>query len=162
MGTLLATDLATVRAAIKTRLEVVTGFTVYDYLRNINDEATLKAIALDAGDPARIHFWQFGLAQEMPFEGHRYAAGETRVRAKWELHGYYAVNDADATEKTFDTEAAAVFDAFEANKKLTTGGVDLTVETGPAQRQQGGHVMFGTVLCHYARMSLLTVLSLEC
>ena len=29
------------------------------------------------------------------------------------------------------------------------------------QRQQGGHVMFGSVLCHYARMSLLTVLSLE-
>ena len=160
MGTLLATDLAAVRTAILTRLQVVTGFTVYDYLRNVNDEATLKVIALDTGD--RIHFWQFGLAQESPFEGHRYAAGETRVRAKWELHGYYAVNDADATEKTFDTEAAAVFDAFEANKKLTIGGVDLTVETGPAQRQQGGHVMFGTVLCHYARMSLLTVLSLEC
>lgn len=157
---LLATELATVRAAILARLQAVTGFTVYDYLRNINDEATLKAIALDTG--ARIHFWQFGLAQDNPFEGKRYAAGETRVRARWELHGYYAVNDAAATEKTFDTEAAAVFDAFEANKKLRTAGVDLTVETGPAQRQQGGHVMFGTVLCHYARMSLLTVLSLEC
>lgn len=160
MTDLLATELATVRAAILVRLQAVTGFTVYDYLRNINDEATLKAIALDSGD--RIHFWQFGLAQTNPFDGHRYAAGETRVRAQWELHGYYAVNDAAATEKTFDTEAAAVFDAFEANKKLTTAGVDLTVETGPAQRQQGGHVMFGTVLCHYARMSLLTVLSLEC
>lgn len=160
MTDLLATELAIVRAAIKTRLQAVTGFTVYDYLRNIADEETLKAIALDTGE--RIHFWQFGLAQDAPFEGKRYAAGETRVRAKWELHGYYAVNDALATEKTFDTEAAAVFDAFEANKKLTTGGVDLTIETGPAQRQQGGHVMFGTVLCHYARMSLLTVLSLEC
>ena len=162
MADLLATELAAVRAAILARLQAVTGIpSVYDYLRNLSDEATLKAIALDVG--GRIHFWQFGLAQDSPLEAKRYAAGETRVRARWELHGYYAVNDAAATEKTFDTEAAAVFDAFEASpKKLQVAGADVTIESGPAQRQQGGHVMFGTVLCHYARMSLTTVLSLEC
>jgi hypothetical protein len=156
----LQAQLATVRARILARIQaaVPAGTQVYDYLRRIEDEATLKAIANDTG--SRLHFWQFGIDGDSPWEGKRLQAGDTRARVRWTLHGYYAVADASGSEKTFDAECAALFDAFEADPKLSTAGVPNTIDAGPAQRTTGGHVMLGGVLCHYARLSLVTVLNL--
>ncbi len=154
-------SVATVRALMLARIiaTVPAGTPVYDYTRHVTDEATINSLLKDTG--GALHFWFFSLSAETPCEVLRLITGDSRLRLRWSLHGYMALDDSAATEKTFDAEAARVADAFEADKKLLTAGAPNTIDSGPAQREAGGHVMIVSRLCHYARMSFLTISSLE-
>lgn len=164
MTELLSVKVPIVRTQILARIVGVSSARpVYDWIRNLSHQESVDALLKDTA--GRLYFWQFGLAADNPIESKRHPAGENRVQVQWDIHGYMAVQDlaTPPSEKVFDLEVLNVIDAFEANKKLESApDVPTTIESGPAQRVQGGAVMLNSVLCHYARLSLLTVLSLEC
>jgi hypothetical protein len=155
----LKTQVAAVRTAIKALIAgvVATGTPVYDWTRNLSHEQSINAIQKDTGD--RLHFWQFSLAPESPILIERGPGDCNRIRVTWEIHAYIALQDlaTPPTEKVLDDEVADVMDAIEADRKSTTS----LVKGGPAQRVQAGAVMLNTVLCNYARLSIMTLIHTE-
>ena len=155
----LKTQVAAVRASIKALVvaSVPTGTPVYDWLRNLSHEQSIAEIQRDAGP--RLHFWQFALAPDSPVMIERGPGDCNRVRVTWELHAYYALQDlvVPPTEKLLDDEVSDVMDAIEADRKSTTS----LVKGGPAQRVQAGAVMLNTVLCNYARLTIMTLIHTE-
>jgi hypothetical protein len=155
----LKTQVAAVRTAIKALITsgVPAGTPVYDWTRNLSHEASIAAVMKDTGD--RLHFWQFSLAPESPILVERGPGDCNRVRVTWEMHAYIALQDlaSPPTEKFLDDEVCDVMDAIEADRKSTTS----LVKGGPAQRVQAGAVMLSTVLCNYARLSIMTLIHTE-
>lgn len=150
--------LATVRAAVKARVvaAVPTGTPVHDYFRHLEDEATRAAVAVDAS--GRLHVWMVTLASEAPVTLPVLGAGHTQAQLAFELHGYLALADASATEKTMDAEVADIIDAFRADKYL--GGA--AINAWPVERAAGGWIQFTSALCHYARLTVPVRVSYEC
>ncbi len=66
------------------------------------------------------------------------------------IRGYMGVNDAAATEKTFNALIEAIGAAFRYNKKLN----DTAMDHDYIQAETIGFRMFGGALCHYAELSL--------
>lgn len=160
-------SLVTVRAAIATVLGAVTGISgqakVHDYFRMPKDptEKDIETIAI--GPSGRPHVWMVTLAEADPFitvnqtgQPGRRISGEDALYT-FNLHGFYAHNDADASEKAWDVQLEAVLAAFRANKKLGLGFP--FIEARPPQWVEGGYRFFpkeGGWLCHYARLVLVT------
>ncbi len=84
--------------------------------------------------------------------------GHSQGLLAFELHGYRAVDDANASAKAFDAECAGIIEAFMADKKL--GG--HAINAWPVQRPQGGWIQFSNVLCHYARLTIPARVTVEC
>lgn len=85
------------------------------------------------------------------------AGGRYVVRHTWRIQGYMALNDANASEKTFDTLIEAVRAALRADINL--GGLVSSTETpdqAGAALEDSSPVLFAGVLCHSARLSLTT------
>lgn len=154
----MASALQTKQNAVKAQIlalltaTLAAGIPVYDWIRNVNHEATIAAILKDTG--GKMHFWQFGLAVDTPQALTWFPSCDTRVHAMFDLMGYYAVEDlaSPASEKTFEGEVADVICAFNGDTGRTLAG--NVISAGPIQRPQGGHVMIASVLCHYARLRL--------
>lgn len=143
------TILADVRAALAALLAGVTGIgQVHDYFRLVTDEVTAKARFVTGG---RLHAWMVTLADDEAYE-EALATGARcrRIRARFAVHGYYAVDDADASEKAFETVLQAVIDAL--REDHTLGGVVIVAM--PPRVREFTHRTFATVLCHYTRIEL--------
>jgi len=66
------------------------------------------------------------------------------------IKGYLAVNDALASEKTFNGLIEAICNAFKGNHTL--GGT--CCDSGPVSAETIDTRSFGSVLCHYAELKL--------
>lgn len=143
------TILADVRAALATLLSGVSGMgQVHRYLRLIVDEVTAKTLLVSGG---RLNGWMVTLAEDDAYE-ETLATGARcrRIEATFALLGYWAVNDADASEESFTDLVQAVIDALRADHTL--GG--LVIVAMPPQVRRFTHVTFGKVLCHHARIEV--------
>lgn len=160
-------SVATARARVYAVLAAVAGITggiarVHDYFRLIQDEDTLKALAI--GTSGRVHVWMVSLTDQDPFvslnaQGSPGRAGINfdQVRYTFHLFGWYGLQDASATEKTWADQVEAVITAF--RNAVLTGSPKLgdanVIEAGPAQWVEGGYRMMpGNVLCHFARLTV--------
>lgn len=149
-------SLTTLRAAIKATLEGVTGIgPVYDYERYAKTNSELVTLYTAAG---RLHGWHF--YREATVE-EDLDNSEVRRVVRWKIRGFMALDDADQTGLVFDDLVEAIADAFRADPTL--GGAclankDLDQEFGPSgiQVESIVPVMFASVLCHRAELSLLT------
>jgi hypothetical protein len=151
----LATVESTIRTRIKDILEAVSGVgRVYDYFRHVTNEATQAALLKDAGTGA-LHFWFITLSQENTLDQRRDGT-LARDTLTYELHGFMAVNDAQESEKAFAARVLDVVTAFNVAQKLALSGVALAgvIDSGPIQWPMSPHVMFNSVLCHFAKLSL--------
>jgi hypothetical protein len=150
--------LAACRAAIKADLQAVlpSGTPVYDYFRDINNEAVRNSIAKDSG--GKLHVWMMTLADQDPTVVDFVKVGHSQGHFNFLLYGYLATKDAAATEITFDAECCDVIDKFITDKYL--GGNALNA--WPVSRVQGGWVQFANVLCHRAVMSMPVLTQVEC
>lgn len=150
--------LAAVRARIVADVQgaVPAGTPVYDYYRDMREEATRAAVFADGG--GRLHTWMLNLASEAPTVVDVLGAGHSQGRFNFELHGFFALADANATEKTWDSECCDVIEAFRVDKYL--GG--NAINCWPVSRAQGGWVQFASVLCHYARLTVPVQITVEC
>jgi hypothetical protein len=153
-----SSGLAVVRTAIKTTLDSVTGIgATHDYFRGAVDmtEGERDAIMVSAG---RFHCWFIGMADERPYLTKRFPALHEHGFYTFSLHGYYAVDEANASEKTFALLCEAVIAKFRQAKPglAASSFTNVVDEQGPLQWIVSGHRTFCGVLCHYARLDLET------
>lgn len=66
------------------------------------------------------------------------------------VKGYMAVNDAQATEKTFNGIIEAICDEFKGNHTLD----GTCLDAGPVSAEVIDTRSFGSVLCHYAELKI--------
>jgi hypothetical protein len=143
---------ATIRAHLKTVMESVDDIgQVHDYERWLDDWGgllTLMQTQVDGIDQLRGWFitlesWE---QRQIAFMGG--GADETRlVQYNYRLRGFMAVDDSEATEKTFAALAFSLADALEADTTLQ--GDVLERETPVVEGGLMDYRMFAGVLCHY-------------
>jgi hypothetical protein len=160
-------SVSTARARVFAVLAGVAGISggaamVHDYFRLIQDEETLKSLAI--GTSGRVHVWMLSLSDQDPFvslnaQGQPGRAGLNfdQVRYAFQIFGWYGVQDAAASEKAWASQVEAVITAF--RNAVLTGtaklGEENVIEAGPSQWVEGGYRMLpGNVLCHFARLTI--------
>lgn len=133
--------------AIQTILGGVTGVeNVHDTVRNWQTEKQFRDGATTAG--GGIQFWfltrESTAAEDL---GPRLTARRHTIA----LHGYTAVNDAAASEKTFQALVESVVAALGADRKLN----QTARHSGPAQVRAVDFRIVSNVLCHHAEIALV-------
>jgi hypothetical protein len=163
-------SLASVRSRIHTTLSdaVVLGAAlstqaqVHRYFRSVKSEQEI-ASKLKHATTSKLHAWMVSL-DERAFTTTRSSRQQGRDPMRefglynFALYGYYAVDDAVASEETWSDIVEDVIDAFRADKKLN----NTVVDSGPPQWVRGGGgegcVLMpsgnGSVLCHFAKLAL--------
>jgi hypothetical protein len=137
---------ATIRAQIKTVVESVAGIgAVHDYQRYSRSWAALKAMYTASGTVNSFTIYRIGCQTErdtMPTLLRHHA---------FRLDGIRELDDAAATEKTFQTLLDALFTAFKNNQTLS--GTCQNVD--PLQIDQIGVEDLEQTLYHVASCSLV-------
>ena len=144
---------STIRAAIK---DVLTGVenigVVHDYERHAATwEKFLELFRVTIAGQAQIRGWEITRRQRTAVQqtlGIGFA--ESDRRHGYKIHGYMGLQDAQATEKTFQALIEAVCAAFAASGRL--GGTHNQhdfVQVNIIEPR-----MFGGVLCHFCEMTL--------
>jgi hypothetical protein len=140
---------------------VLSGARVYDYFRYSNDEGTMRSFFV--GSSGRLNAWMVSLSPDDPYitlnaqggPGHSGINFE-QARFTFHLHGYYAHDDAGASEKAWADQVEAVIAAFRA--AVLTGSPKLgdanVIDAGPAQWVEGPLSQFCGVLCHRGRLTM--------
>ena len=149
--------LADIRAAIVAIAEAVDDVgVVHDYERYLKEASKLSSLYVSDGRVSGGFIALRGTETTSP-GNNRYA-----VTHRWELRFFRSIDDADATEKSFDDMTEALRLAFQDDENLG-GLISSTViggdqDTGPAglQLREKSAVLFCGVLCHQARGELFT------
>lgn len=147
------------RAAIVAALASVPNIgVVHDRERYAKDNAKFAQHYLftPAGGQQHLRGWWVRRA-ETEERSDTYGSGTTTNVHTWQVRGYLAFNDADATELVFDE----LIEAFRAvvRDDPTLGGVcdqPPEEETDGVQVLDAGPVMFAGALCHSALLQLKT------
>lgn len=145
-----------IRAAIKTKIESVTDIgVVHDYERYTKEAAKFRELYFHAASN-RILGWHVRRVstRELLTDHDRWS-----VFHGWRIRGFMGLEDAEATEKSFDDKIEALRDAFREDDDL--GGLVLTCvnpDSGEAGLQLIEHnpVLLAGVLCHKAELALTT------
>lgn len=78
----------------------------------------------------------------------------------WKIRGFMSLDDADATQETFDTLIEAIRDVFRADPSLGDLVFSTVIEEknhqAGVQVEEVAPVLFAGVLCHSARLALTT------
>lgn len=148
---------ATHRAAIVAQLQAVPGIgRVHSYQRYAREEAAFQALYLYEPVPGtrRLRGWQLSrvaVAERLA------GLGRTLNEHTWELRGYLALHDAEASELAFDQLVEDIRAALRADPGL--GGLNVAEPLGEDdgwQMRDAGPVLFCGVLCHSALLTLQT------
>lgn len=147
-----------IRTALKTLVSGVAGIgNVYDFMRHPVTEAEVKSLFVTTGATPRLHYWCVTLAPEEKFVEDDIVGG-SHAWVTFVIRGYYALADADASEKTFIDLAEDVLDALRTNKTLSGTAIRM------GSRRWGGptHVEVVGTLCHYAEIVVPIFTAVEC
>lgn len=145
---------ATIRAALKTRLEAVTNIgRVHDYERWAPDWSDyLDLFKTTIGRTDQIRGWTIACASI----GNRQEAYQFhRKDYEFVIRGYLGLDDSAATEKTAIALAEDVIEELEKYVRL-----NATLEVGTYADDGWPHLvifqprMYGSVLCHYIEIRL--------
>jgi len=140
-------SLASWRSNVQTLVASVTalaGVPVYDFVRHVTDENEIKTLLVASG---RMHFWCVTGGQSDTIKVKR-LIGCDQADYTFDVHGYYALKDADASEKAFLDIAEAVFEKLRATKHQAGD-----IGSGPPQWNEHDWRMLSGVLTHHARIS---------
>ena len=131
---------------------------VYPRRRVIRNESDL---ALISSDGTRINAWfvsfaPSGAAVSERFPGHRaigqQGGGRTQTVFRFQVEGWYSLDDENDSETVFDELAWAVTDRFNSFGKMNIVG---NLEQEPADLSEFRYINVGNMwLCHYARIEI--------
>ncbi|MEX2630027.1 MAG: hypothetical protein WD341_08825 [Tistlia sp.] len=150
-----------VRAAILAKLQARSELgLVHGFERYSKQASTLVELYTSAGAGAKreLRGWYLRrLRRRVRADGSMYV----KVETEWRLRGFLGLEDAEATETVLDSLVDAIEADFRADDTL--GG--LVERLGPEgeesawgwQLTDSGPVMFGSMLCNSAELSLTTV-----
>lgn len=151
--------LAQLRAAIKAKVVAVANMgQVHDYERFVKEPSKLAQLyksSAQTGD--RIYGWHIRRTQTVE---RLTDVGRNYEDHAWRLRGFMSLDDADATEKKFDDQIELMRDAFRAD--LTLGGLcdthfkEANGNVAGLQLEESEPVLFCGVLCHAAKLGLVT------
>lgn len=154
-------DLTAERAAIAAKVAGVADVgRVHDYERYAKTEGDFRALyQADIGAAKSLRGW---FLRRVSTKEISVALGVGMQVIAWRLTGYLAIDDAAASEKTFDGLIEALRAAFRSDPTL--GGAvadlyDLTQgDSAPygLQVEESAPVLFAGVLCHRAVLALTT------
>lgn len=157
-------SIATARLRVFNVLDAVSalsGAKRYDYFRYSNDEATMRSLFV--GSSGRLNAWMVSLSPDDPYitlnaqgaPGHSGINFE-QARYTFHLHGYFAHDDASASEKAWADQVEAVIAGF--RQAVIVGQPKLgdanVIDAGPAQWVEGPLSQFCGVLCHRGRLTM--------
>ena len=134
---------STILAELKTLLDAVTGIGVtFDYFPLSHDEQTLKSSFVSSG---KLHVWILTRANA---PGTNQTIAHTLRNHVFDIYGYYAIDDANTSEKTFQQLCDTIMNKFDEEDNIAL--VSGTYVIAPAQLMSVEPVMFCDVLCHRA------------
>ncbi len=144
---------STIRAQIYAILNGLTDIgKVYDYERWAADwNVFINLFKATVGGVDQIRGWEISrrsVKEEKIVLG--IGASTNEITHGFLIRGYMGINDASATEKTFNALIEAIAAVFRSNKKLNNTARDHDF----IQAEVIDTRMFGGVLCHYAELSL--------
>lgn len=147
-------DIAGIRSTIQTKVAGVTGISgvapVYDYHRHVTNEAEILAI-LKGSNQQRAHWWGVTPAREAPIEIVQRMGCQDAIY-RWEIHGYYALQDAAASEKAFHVVVQALLEALRTDTKF--GGTLREYELPTWKENDHRQVGTSGILVHHAMVSV--------
>ncbi len=150
-------SLSTDREAIAAKLEEIANIgAVHRFERYAKSQKDFRAFFENDG---KVLGWFVRRRSTRELE---VSSDHNKVITTWDIRGYMSLDDDAATEIEFDTlieNGCAVF-----RNDITVGGAfDTTIVDGKAglQVDDTGPVMFSGVLCHGARLSLMSLMT-EC
>lgn len=139
-----------VRAAIAATLRAVPGIgSVHEYERYAKDDKSFRQFYGAGADG--LHGWHIRRVKRV------HGAGIGEVRTTWEIRGFKAISDADASELMFDDLIDLVITAYRADPTL--GGTVLwPTDDDPwaPDIADSGPAVFAGVLCHCVKLILVT------
>ncbi|MDR1995145.1 hypothetical protein [Azonexus sp.] len=140
---------AILRAAIAAKLASVPGLgQVYNYERYAKSDADFREFYA-AGD--RLQGWHVRRVAR------RENAGSNEVLTTWELRGFMSIDDAAASELLFDELIDRILDAWRDDPTLGRAVLYPRDGADPVpQLEDSGPAMFCGILCHSARLKLVT------
>ncbi|MFQ5692997.1 MAG: hypothetical protein ACE5IM_08150 [Nitrospinota bacterium] len=136
-------------SAIRSQLKAVLGGVpgigvVHDYQRWEIEADNFNALFVSGG---RINVWMVTRDGSREEES---AQRQNTRRHQVRIIGLYALDDSDATEKTFSDLLEAVCDALRQNNDL--GGT--AESSGPPQVRRDDHARFAGTLCHFGEITV--------
>jgi len=146
------------RDAIQSMLSGINGIgIVHNYERYAKREADFQAFYKDTTNN-RILGWNFSRVSTAELDLDN---GGVRRVYTWRIRGFMSIDDADASERTFQELIETICSTFRTNPTLglqDTETKNLAQEDGPAGIQVDAvePVMFAGVLCHRATLTLVT------
>ena len=149
-----STVMPAIRAALVAKVQAVTGINgvapVYDYWRHVTNEMEQQTLFKGASQ-ARAHWWCVVPATAETLPIWNLMGCDQANPARFDLHGYYALEDAAASEKAFHTIVWALLDGLLADKNL--GGAFIGMDPLPAWQENDQRMVAG-VLVHHARIAV--------
>ena len=149
----------TLRAAIKAKIVAVASIgTVHDYERYLKDQSRLATLYVNTAQTgSRVYGWNIRRVRTVE---QLVSTGRNYQDHYWRIRGYMSLEDADGTEKLFDIQIEAIRDAFRADPTLgnicDTHFNEQNAGQGGVQLEEHEPVLFCGVLCHGARLGLIT------
>lgn len=135
----------TILAEIKTILEGISGIgTVHDYKRFSDNVTTLNNRAVSS---SKFHVW-FITRRAAPST----SSGSTQVFREHEfvLEGWYAIDDANASEKTFQALCDTIMDEFNSSTNILLNGTADNIRSPQLEEFTIEGETLAGVLCHKA------------
>lgn len=134
-----------IRGQLKVILQGVPGIgAVHDYQRWEVEADTFQTLFVSA---SRINVWMITRDASREEEA---AQRQNSRRHQVRVIGLYALDDSDATEKTFSDLLETACDALRQNNGLN-GAAE---SSGPPQVRRDDHARFAGTLCHYGEITL--------
>lgn len=150
-------SVATHRAALKALIESIHQIgRVHAYQRYAREDSAFQALYLHTlpNGKKQLRGWQIS---HVAVAERFIDVGRVVNEHSWVIRGYLALDDAAATELTFDTLVEDIRTAVRADPTL--GGLSTGEPIGDedgVQKRDAGPVMFCGVLCHSALLTLQT------
>lgn len=139
-------------ARLKTDIEAVTGIgNVYDYKRLSKRDQKRKELFLKNGI---LHWWE--ISRENGSDTTDYLTMVVN-KDSWYVQSWYAVDDSEESEKTFQALVDSVVLAFSQDRLL--GGNGYIVE--PVTKPEISEEMKVDVLCHTAKIDLKILTTID-
>jgi len=129
---------------IKTILDSVSGIgATHNYYRHITDVTDQKTAFVSS---SKFHTW---LITRSSVESTRYPVKKVLRTQVFDIWGYYAVNDENTAEKTFQGLCDDVLDKFDSIDNISVGSNALLIES--TDIIQIDHVVWCDVFCYRAQ-----------
>lgn len=145
------------RAAVVATLNTVPNIgKVHDYERFAKQEGEFRTLYLHdlGGGAQQIRGWH--VRRVATRRTHETGASREDF-ITWRIRGFMSLDDGAASEKTFDNLIEAVLDAFDASAQLSALNAYVYSPNGEGpELEEHEPVMLGGVLCHQARIKLIT------